>query len=166
MVNFFPLGAACLFSFSLASALQLLPPNLKGIGKTKILNPIPIGSGTSVDLDKDSSSIKWMSTVQETAYLKPTKKKGLIQISVRKDKLSFIGGNDLECILLEGLDSAANVELDSSGGAFVSFKFPSLLSQHDAVMGRISPAAKLLAHSRIKRCDFNLTICKYTQFTN
>jgi hypothetical protein len=157
MVNFFSLGAACLFSFSLASALQLLPPNLKGIGKTKILNPIPIiGSGIPVDLNKDSTSIKWMSTIQEAAYLKPTKKKGLIQISVHKDKLSFIGGNDLECILLEGLDSAANVELDSSGGAFVSFKFPSLSSQHDAVMGRISPAAKLLVHSRIKRCDGNL----------
>jgi hypothetical protein len=154
MVTLLPLGAACLISFTLSSALQLLPPNLKGLGKTKIINPT-IGSEIQVDLNKDSTSIKWMSTIQEAAYLKPTKKKGLIQISVNKDKLSFIGGNDLECILLEGLDSAANVELDSSGGAFVSFKFPSVLSQHDAVMGRISPAAKLLAHSRIKRWDGN-----------
>lgn len=155
MGTLFPLGAACLISFSLTSALQLLPPNLKGIGRTKILNPT-IGSDISVDLNKESNSIKWMSTIQEAAYLKPTKQKGLIQISVNKDKLSFIGGNDLECILLEGLDSAANVELDPSGGAFVSFKFPSVLSQHDAVMGRISPAAKLLAHSRIKRYDSQL----------
>lgn len=153
MVALTPIGAACLISITLSTALQLLPPNLKGIGKTKITNPI-IGPDIALELNRESTSIKWMSNIQDAAYLKPVKKKGLIQISVNKDKLSFIGGNDLECVLLEGLDSSANVELDSSGGAFISFKFPSVLSQHDAVMGRISSAAKLLAHSRIKRCAF------------
>ena len=137
--------------------MRLLPPNLRDIGKTKIINSV-IQSQYVLNGDKEVSASttgndpsKWIASMQDVAYLRPTKKKGLIPLVAKGNKLSFLGGNELECTILEGLDSSAKVELDLSGGAFISFKFPSSLAQHDAVMGKISTSAKLLAHSRIKR---------------
>ena len=130
-------------------ALQITPPNLKGILKNRISTPVI--APELAFRQEVGDPLKWINSMQDTAYLRQTKKKGLIPITVDKDKISFLGGGDLECILLEGLDSSARVNLDSLGGAFISFNFPDVLSQHDATMGRISPAAKLLAHSRIKR---------------
>jgi hypothetical protein len=130
-------------------AFQITPPSLKGMSKNKIATPI-IAPELAVQQEL-SDPMKWLSSMQETAYLAQSKKKGLIPLSVDKDKISFLGGGDLECVLLEGLDSSARVNLDSLGGAFISFNFPDVLSQHDATMGRISSVAKLLAHSRIKR---------------
>ena len=130
-------------------AFQITPPSLKGISKNGISTPVVVPE--LAFQQEVSDPLRWINSMQDTAYLRQTKKKGLIPISVDKDKISFLGGGDLECILLEGLDSSARINLDSQGGAFISFNFPEVLSQHDATMGRISPNAKLLAHSRIKR---------------
>lgn len=132
------------------NGLKVLPPPLKGIGKITVVYP-NARLETVIDKETRSESEKWSNSLQNSAYLKPPKKKGLLQIVADKGRLSFLGGNDLQCTLLEGLDASSTVELDSQGGAFVSFKFASTLSQHDAVMGRIPSAAKLLVHSRIKR---------------
>ena len=128
---------------------QITPPSLKGLTNNKISTTV-IAPELAFKSEV-SDPLKWINSMQETAYMRQTKKAGLIPITVDKDKISFLGGGDLECILLEGLDSSARVNLDSVGGAFISFDFPDVLSQHDATMGRISPVAKLLAHSRIKR---------------
>lgn len=90
-------------------------------------------------------------TAQEGAYSKPVENRGLIPMVVAGNKISFLGGNDKQCTLLDGLDPSAVVEIDSSGGAFVSFAFPYTLPQHDAIIGKIPETSKLLAHSRIKR---------------
>ena len=148
---------------SLVAGLQVLPPQLKGIGKTNIIYPTA-RSDYVVDQETRSESDKWTTSLQNSAYLKPSKKKGLLQISQDKGKLSFLGGNDLQFTLLDGLDASSTVELDTQGGAFVSFKFASTLSQHDAVMGRIPSAAKLLVHSRIKRFDRPVCICQISNF--
>lgn len=128
------------------TSIRLLPASLKGTGN-KFFNFIK-----QSELIAESSS--FITAVQETAYSKPPEKKGLIPISVTGNKISFLGGNDIPCTLLEGLDPSALVEIDPSGGAFVSFTFPSSLSQHDAIIGKIPETARLLAHSRIKRCTF------------
>ena len=148
----------CLCALFLAvNGLQVLPPPLKGIAKTSIIYP-NARIDSVVDQETRTKSAEWTNSLQNSAYLKPSKKKGLLPILSEKGKLSFLGGNDLQCTLLEGLDSSSTVELDSHGGAFVSFKFASTLSQHDAIMGRIPSAAKLLVHSRIKRCHHQACI--------
>ena len=61
-------------------------------------------------------------------------------------------GEEQAMVLLEGLDNSAVVEeVPETGGAFVSFAFKTSACQHDAVLGRLPPQARLLAHSRIKR---------------
>ena len=148
---FYPLSVTLVLLSCIRSnvAFQITPPSLKGISKNRISTPVVVPE--LAFQQEVSDPLKWINSMQDTAYLRQTKKKGLIPISVDKDKISFLGGGDLECILLEGLDSSARINLDSQGGAFISFNFPEVLSQHDATMGRISPNAKLLAHSRIKR---------------
>ena len=159
--------------FVCSTAMRLLPapPSLKDF-PLSLKNP-PLRKAVSLILlpdysvqnnapqanDNDGSmsairdSSRWIASVQDAAYLRPAVKKGLIPITAKDDKISFLGGNDLECTLLEGLDANAKVALDAAGGAFISFKFSSSLPQHDAVIGRVSSNAKLLAHSRIKRYD-------------
>jgi hypothetical protein len=132
------------------TSIRLIPNTLKGSG-TKFFNFINKQSDKLLEQRGESSSF---TTVQETAYSKPSEKRGLIPISVTGNKISFLGGNDVQCTLLDGLDPSAVVEVDSTGGAFVSFTFPTSLSQHDATIGKIPETARLLAHSRIKRCNF------------
>lgn len=148
--------AVCLVYLVGCTSMRLLPPNLRDIGKTKTSNSVrPSEFIFSGDKELASTSgndqSKWIASMQDVRYLRPTLKKGLIPMMVKGNKLSFLGGNELECTVLEGLDSNAKVELDTSGGAFISFKFPASLPQHDAAIGKIPLSAKLLAHSRIKR---------------
>ena len=150
---FFPLIGAiiCLILLPACDSIRLGPPNLKGIGKSTRQSTVILNKGGLLDNSISSDSLRWIAPLQDASYLKPVKKSGLLPIKVKDNRLSFLGGNDKDCTLLEGLDNSAKVELDSLGGAFISFKFPNSLSQHDAIMGKISPSAKLLAHSRIKR---------------
>jgi hypothetical protein len=132
------------------SSIRLIPTTLKGSG-TKFFNFINKQSDKYLEPRGESSSF---TAVQETSYSNTSEKKGLIPISVTGNKISFLGDNDVQCTLLDGLDPSALVEVDSFGGAFVSFTFPNSLSQHDATIGKIPETARLLAHSRIKRCHF------------
>lgn len=145
------LAIFCLICTPTYDSMRLGPPNLKGIGKSvRQSNPI-FDKHSPLDNTINSNPLRWIAPLQDASYLRPLKKNGLIPVSFKDHRISFVGGNDMDCTLLDGLDNSARVEFDSSGGAFISFKFPSSLSQHDAMMGKISPAAKLLAHSRIKR---------------
>ena len=150
---FFPLIGAiiCLISIPACGSMRLGPSNLKGIGKPTRQSNTILNKGGLLDNSISSDSLRWIAPLQDASYLRPTKKSGLLPLKLKDNRLSFLGGNDQDCTLLEGLDNSAKVELDVLGGAFISFKFPNSLSQHDAIMGKISPSAKLLVHSRIKR---------------
>ena len=152
-LTFLPLIGAiiCLIYFSGCDSIRLGPPNLKGIGMSTRQSTVISSKGGLLDNSISSDSLRWIAPLQDASYLRPSKKSGLLSLKLKDNRLSFLGGNDQDCTLIEGLDTSAKVELDSLGGAFISFKFPNSLSQHDAIMGKISPSAKLLAHSRIKR---------------